>query len=33
MRLSGDELIRVSTPPWLAAGPEVGARAEVQYGV
>jgi hypothetical protein len=33
MRLGRDELIRVSGPAWLTAGPEVGARAEVRYGV
>jgi hypothetical protein len=33
MRLGRDKLIRVSSPAWLAAGPEVGARAEVRYGV
>jgi hypothetical protein len=33
MQLSLDELIRVSSPAWLPAGPEVGARAEVRYGI
>ncbi len=33
MRLSRDEPIRVSGSLWLAAGPEVGVRAEVRYGV
>jgi len=33
MRLSRGELIGVSSPAWLAAGPAVGARAGVQYGL
>jgi hypothetical protein len=33
MRLGRDELIGVSSPAWLAAGPGVGARAEVRYGL
>lgn len=33
MGLSRDELSRVSSPVWLPAGPEVGARAEVRYGL
>jgi hypothetical protein len=33
MWLSQDELIRVSSRAWLAAGPDAGARAEVRYGL
>jgi hypothetical protein len=33
MRLTRDELIGVSSPAWLAAGPEVRARTEVRYGL
>jgi hypothetical protein len=33
MWLSQGALIQVSSPAWLAAGPEVGARAEVRYGL
>jgi hypothetical protein len=33
MRLSRDELIRVSSPALLAVGPGADARAEVRYGV
>jgi hypothetical protein len=33
MWLSQDELVRVSSPAWLAAGPEDGARPEVRYGL
>jgi hypothetical protein len=33
MGLSQDELIGVSSAAWLTTGPEVGARAEVRYGL